>query len=71
MSPRFKDSQYPYVARFKDTPEQKTEVMSLLNTAPEKTAATSKLLKWFKEDFLIDQINNKWGVALPATGIGA
>lgn len=32
-----------------------------------KTEDSKNLLRWFNEDFLIDQINNKWGIIPPAS----
>ena len=53
------------------SPEQYRQVLQLLENNPEKTLDASRLLKWFKEDFLINEINNKWGLIPPAIGIGA
>ena len=60
-----------YGVKLKDlSPEQHRQVLQLLNNNPEKTLDASRLLRWFKEDFLINQINNKWGLIPPAIGIG-
>lgn len=62
----------PYGVKLKElSPEQHEQVLQLLENNPEKTLDASRLLKWFKEDFLINQINNKWGLIPPAIGIGA
>jgi hypothetical protein len=52
------------------SPEQHRQVLQLLDNNPEQTRDASRLLRWFKEDFLINQINNKWGIIPLAIGIG-
>ena len=51
-------------------PEQHKQVLQLLDNNIEQTKDASRLLRWFKEDFLINQINNKWGLIPPAIGSG-
>lgn len=51
-------------------PEQREQVLQLLENNIEIPKDASRLLRWFKEDFLINQINNKWGLIPPAIGSG-
>ena len=61
-----------YGVRLNDlSPEQHKQVLQLLDDSPQKTIDASRLLRWFKEDFLIDQINNKWGLMPAAISTGA
>lgn len=61
-----------YGVRLNDlSPEQHKQVLQLLDDSPKKTTDASRLLRWFKEDFLIDQINNKWGLMPAAISTGA
>lgn len=53
------------------TPEQHEAIIQLIYSAPDKTKDSQRLLRWFKDDFLLNQINNKWGLVPPAAIIGA
>lgn len=60
------------------TPEQNEAIGELLQSNPKRTKDTDRLLRWFNEDFLLDNINNKWalfpfllgGIGLAGSGAG-
>ena len=54
----FKVTGKPYGIKLNElTPEQHDAVIQLLDEVPEKTTDSQRLLRWFKDDFLLNQIN--------------
>lgn len=58
--------------RFSELSEKEINtVHEILEKNPERTKDTNRLLNWFKPEFLINQINNKWGFVPASIGTGA
>jgi len=58
--------------RFSELSEKEINaVHEILEKNPERTKDTNKFLNWFKPEFLINQINNKWGFVPASIGTGA